>query len=189
MDLIVWVLFESLPVLAAGLGVILFALLVYWRRRRRPLPLLIGLGVAFALLIVQRAVVTPREHAIVTLNAIERDLEHARADALAAALAAEFDTEGMDRESFVRYVRGRIPRVDIRYLRRTALQLDPAEAGRFVAHVEYISDVGIEGMRGNLPSAWEITFARTPQGWRIVHIRCLRVGSERAPSFDDIERM
>ena len=53
-----WIFLESLPALGALLFTVNFFLLVYWRRSGRVRPLLIGLGAAIVLLIVQAAVVT-----------------------------------------------------------------------------------------------------------------------------------
>ena len=86
MEWVTWLLFESVAALGSVLGLVLFALLVHWRRSGQVRPLLLGLGVAAALLLVQVLVVTRREHAGRILAAIERDIVAARTAALEAAL-------------------------------------------------------------------------------------------------------
>jgi hypothetical protein len=189
MDWLIWVFFESLPALGAVLFVVLFGLLAHWRRSRRGLPLLIGIGVAIALLITQKVVVTQREHAKLILDPIERELERGQAGALAAALAPEFDAEGYDRDAFIDLVRNRLGRVNIKYVNRWSMQTEDSQPDRFTAVVVYNSDVLIEGMRQPLTSTWAITFVRAPTGWKIRQIRCRQLPGHTNPTLSDIHGM
>lgn len=187
MDWLVWLLFESPGALAAVLGTALFVLLVYWRRRGRARPLLVGLAVAVVLLVVQALVTTRREHAGRILAAVEADIVQARTDALAEALAADFAASGMDRAAFLAYVRGKMEVVDVRWLDRQSLRVEQSGGARFAVSVGYLADAAGE-YGGSIPSRWWIEFARTPAGWRIVHIRCLRLAWLEAPTWADLDR-
>ncbi len=166
---VVWVLFESRAALAALLGVVLFVLLVHWRRSGRPRPLLLGLAAAVLLLVVQALVVTKREHARRILSAIEQDIVASRTTALAAALAPDFDfPEG--RAGFLELVDHELARIDVRYLERWWLRVERDEGERFTVVVEYSADIaGVYA--GTFQSGWELTFVNTADGWRVQQIR------------------
>jgi hypothetical protein len=188
MSWLVWVLFESLPALGAILGVALFVLLVYWRRSGKARALLIGLGIAVVLLAMQALVVTNRERAARVLTGIERDIRASRTDALAAALAPNFESQGLGRDEFVAYARRQLAKVRVRWLERWELNVTEAEADRFVASVTYLADVSVEGMSGTPRSSWRFVFVRTPAGWRISGIECQHVDGHRELSWRDLDR-
>jgi hypothetical protein len=189
MDWLIWLLFESLPALGVALGVALFILLVYWRRSGRGKPLLIGLGVALVLLITQKLVVTQREQARAILDAIERDLERGHSTVLVNALAPDFSTEGLDRESFTGLVQNRLGRVGIKYLSLTSLSTEESDSNQFTVVASYYADVVIDGFRTTLPSTWAITFERTPTGWQIRQIRCRALAGQANPKLSEIHGM
>jgi hypothetical protein len=180
-----WLLFESLPALGAVLGVVLFVLLVHWRRTRRGRPALIGLVVAVVLLAVQALVVTRREHAERILGLIEKDLVASRTVALAAALAPDFDAGGLDRDGFLAYVRQQLQLVKVRWLDRWALQMEESGGDRFVASATYLADVSGEGYVGSTESRWALTFVRTSDGWKIAAVRPLHVAGLDNPRWQD----
>lgn len=188
MNWLTWVLFESLPVLGGILGVVLFVLLVYWRRSGKARPLLIGLGVAVVLLAVQALVVTNRERAARVLTAIEHDVRASRTDVLAAALAPEFESQGLGRDEFVTYVRRQLANVRIRWIERWELTISDAQADRFVASATYLADVAAEGMSGTPRSSWRFEFVRTPAGWRIAQLECRQIDGHHDLSWRDFER-
>jgi hypothetical protein len=188
MDWLIWVLFESLPALGAAVGLPLFVLLVYWRRGGRGLPLLIGLAVAAVLIAVQSLVVTRREHAGRILKAIESDLAESRTSALAAALAPDFYSDGLDHDGFLAYVRRQLQRVSVKWVERRGLQVQQTWPDRFAVAASYTADLVVDGYAGTVPSHWSITFARTPEGWKITHIRPLNVGGDGTVSWESIGR-
>lgn len=183
MGWLTWFLFESLAALGAVLGLVLFVLLVYWRRSGRRRPLLVGLAAAAVLLTVQGLVVTQREHAGRILVPIEKDLLASRTGALAAALAPDFDAAGMDRDAFVQYVSRQLQRLKIRWLDRWALFLVESDAERFVVSATYSADVAGGNFTGNVRSVWSLTFVRRSDGWKIANIRPLHVGSVDDPTW------
>jgi hypothetical protein len=188
MAFIAWVLFESAAALAAVLGVTLFILLVYWRRSGRGRPLLIGLAVAILLFVVQALVVTPREHVGRTLTAIETDIVRARTDALADALAADFDAAGMNRDAFIAYVGRQMQKVDVHYVDRRSLHVEDADGDRVRGTAEYLADVTVRDYADRLPTRWSLTFVRTADGWKIVTIEPLSIAGIDRPSWNEIDR-
>jgi len=168
-----WFFLESTLALAGCLAVVLFALLVRWRRTLRPRPLLIGLGLAAALLIVQAAVVTRREHADRIMRQIESDLVASRVDALAGALSARFQIPqtGWDRERFIGIARRYLAWIDIHTLTRRALEVQRSEPERFEIYVSYLADASTEDFRYVGLSRWLIAFVREEGKWRIVEIQ------------------
>lgn len=183
-----WLLFESLPALGAILGVTLFVLLVLWRRSGNARPLLIGLGVAVVLLSAQALVVTKREHAGRVLAGIERDIRGSKMDALAAALAPEFDSQGMGRDEFLSYVRRQMAKVRVHWLERWQLSVSNAETDRFEAMVTYLTEISGEGMAATPRSNWSFTFVRTPAGWKIATLECRQIDALRGVSWRDLDR-
>lgn len=173
-----WLFLESFPALAVALFLVNFFLLVYWRRSNRPRPLLIGLAAAIMLLGIQGLVVTRHEHSARALNAIVREIPLRRIDALAAALAADFDGDGMDRDAFVEFAQAGLDRVRIEQLHRTRLEIVRSEGDEFVVEVVYLSDTLIgEVFDGYLKSEWEVTFVRRAGEWRIGGIRALEINN------------
>ncbi len=182
-----WILFESLAALGAVLGVVLFALLVHWRRSGRPRALLIGLAVAVVLFIVQALVVTQREHAARILTAIENDLVASRSDALAAALSPDFAWDH-PRGDFISYVERQLTRVDIRWVERFRLRVSESQPDRFTVLASYRADIATPGYAGSLPSTWSLTFVRTPDGWKIIQIKPVRILGYDNPTWLGLER-
>lgn len=181
-----WLLFESVAALAAVLGVALFVLLVHWRRSRRGRPLLIGLGLAVVLLVLQALVVTQREHASRILAQIEADIVRAQTDALAESLAPDFDADGRDRDAFLARVRQWMQRVDVRWLDRLHLRIEQRAADRFVVSASYRAEVMFDQIGGASRSRWALTFTRTADGWKIVDIQPLFIEGISNPSWGSI---
>jgi len=191
MNTLVWFFFESTAALGSVLGLVLFALLVYWRRTGRGRPLLVALGVSAALLLVQVLVVTQREHAIRILDRIQADLVRSRSDALAAALAPDFVTDqprgpALDRAAFLDHVRRVQQRVAVRWLERADLRIHDATAGRFVISVAYVAEVVGDQFGGPFRSRWSITFVRAPGGWMILHLHAEDIEGVPAPSWEHV---
>ncbi len=183
-----WFLFESFAALAAVLGVVLFVLLVHWRRTGRSRPLLIGLAVAVLLLVMQALVVTRREHAARLLTPIERDVLASQTTALDAALTPDFTAGDLERAEFLAYARRQFQALRVRWLDRWSLQVNESAADRFVATATYLADIAGDAYSGSIQSRWAITFVRTPAGWRIAHIRPLHIAGLDAPRWSDLDR-
>jgi hypothetical protein len=169
MNWLTWLLFESPIALGIVLGLVLFALLVHWRRQGQPRPLLIGLGAAIVLLIVQVLVVMPREHASRLLDAIQADFVRGRADVLAAALTPDFHAGEMDAGEFVTYVRARLHTWRVRWVERTDLQVQDQGAGRYGVAAAFLAEVS-DGSGGSFTSRWKLTLVDTPSGWRLASV-------------------
>jgi hypothetical protein len=169
------------------LGAVLFVLLVYWRRTGRVRPLLVGLAVAVVLFVLQATVVTSRERVGRTMDAIQHDLVAQRSNALAAALAPDFEAGGMNRDTFLEYVRRQMERVNVRDLDRTALRIERSEGDRLVVSVSYLASIVMQDYAGDVLSRWSLTFARTPAGWKIVSIQPLHVGGVDRPTWGTLE--
>lgn len=188
MEWVTWFVFESPAALGSVLGLVLFALLVHWRRSGQVRPLLFGLGVTAALLLVQVLVVTRREHAGRILAAIERDIVAARTGALEAALAPDFESQGLDRDDFLTYVRHQLDHVRVNWIDRWELKVRDSQADAFEVSVVYLSDVRLDSYAGTLNSAWSLRFVRTPAGWRIGEIHAVHIGGYDRPSWRAIGR-
>jgi len=188
MDGLRWFFLESTAALGGTLAVLLFVLLVYWRRSGHALPLLIGLSTATILLLVQALVVTQREHADRILRRIEKDLVRGGTSALAAALAPDFVTDdphdsGLRRAEFLDLARDWLRRVLVHWLERTDLRVEDTARDRFVASAAYIAEVGAEQFGGVFRSRWSLTFVRTPAGWQIRHLHPEQIENRHAPRW------
>jgi len=194
MDWLVWILFESTAALGIALVTVLFILLVLWRRGGQPKPLLVGLIASIVLLSVQALVTTKREHAGRALDAIEADLAESRADALAEALADTFNAgqlgaRPLDRDRFIRFVQKQLARIEIRWVDRRRLRIDSAGPDQFVVTAQYLAQITSADFAHALTSGWQITFGRTPDGWKITRIDCVHIGGAPDQSWGDINRM
>lgn len=188
MSAMIWFFFESALALAAVLGVALFVLLVYWRRGGSARPLLVGLAVAIALLVMQRLVVTQREQAGRILKSIEMDITASRTAALAAALAPDFDADGLDRDEFLALVHRQLEHVKVRWVDRWRLEVRESEAERFVVEAVYMADITAEIYSGAASGSWSVTFVRTPTGWKIACVQPLRIEGMSNPTWQDVDR-
>lgn len=173
MDFLIWLLFESTLALGGCLAVLLFVLLVRWRRTLKPRPLLIGLALSVVLLLVQALVVTRREHADRIMRAIEQDVVASRPDAIAAALSERFyiSETGWDRERFLDRVRQYLEAVDVRTLTRRKLAVETSEAGRFQIYISYLADISTRDLDTPVLSRWRIEFVDEAGQWRILTIQ------------------
>ena len=174
METLSWLFFESTWALTALLGIVLFFLVVHWRRSGSVRPLLIGLGVAAVLLILQIVVVTPRERAAAMLHDVELDVLEGRTERLAGLLAPDFSALNMGPPEFVRFVRGRMDVIKVLALQQTHLKLVAASPTRIVVDADYWASVVCNDYKGEFPSQWHVTFKRTPEGWRIADVLALK---------------
>lgn len=188
MDWLIWLLFESLLALAIVLFIIDFCLLVYWRRRGRARPLLIGLTLSVVLLIVQALVVTRTEQAQRVLAGIEDDILHAHTEHLAAALAPDFTAGRMDAREFVAFVQRQYDHVRVRALNANQWQIRDDGPGRFVASVAYQGDIVLNEYAGMIRTRWDITFIRTDAGWRILAIEPTYIDGLEPPYWTHFDR-
>jgi hypothetical protein len=177
-DFLVRLLFESTLMLGGCLAVILFVLLVYWRRTLKPRPLLIALALTVILLIVQAAVVTRWEHADRILQRIEAGVLASQPEAIAAALSGRFHIAetNWDDEEFLDRVRRYMQAVDVRTLTRRALEIEESNADRFQIYVSYWADISTRDFAGGLLSRWRIVFVVEEHGWRIISIEPTELG-------------
>jgi len=186
MDWLVWFFFESLPALAAVLFTANFVLLVYWRRSGRHRPLLVGVTLALALLIIQALVVTRREHARHVLTAIEKDVLASRRDHLAAAFAPSFTAGRMTRDEFLDYVGRQYHRVHVRQLNCSELRVKESRPDEFVVAVAYQGDITVGDYVGWVRTRWDVTFVRTAAGWQIARLQPRYVEGITDPTWADL---
>jgi len=158
--------------LGGGLAVILFVLLVHWRRTLKPRPLLIGLAIAVMLLIVQAAVVTRWEHADRIMQRIEAAMLASQPEPIAATLSERFRIAetGWDRADFVKIVRSYMSWVDVHSLSRRKLEVTQNEPESFQIYISYFADASTSDYRHIGLSRWLIRFVREADGWRIISI-------------------
>ncbi|MCH7872836.1 MAG: hypothetical protein IID33_14160 [Planctomycetes bacterium] len=172
-----WLFLESFAALAIALFFVNFTLLVHWRRSGKSRPLLIGLVLGVMLLAIQSMVVTRHELAGGILTAVELEMPAARVDALAAALSAAFECDGMDDEEFIAFAERGLKRVDVNLIRRMSLSIASSTETSFVARVVYLSDVRVAEVFDRLiKTVWEVTFVQEGGQWRIERIQVIRVG-------------
>lgn len=186
MQTLSWLLFESRLVLLAVLFLANFFLLVRWRRGGSARPLLIMLGVSAAVLIVNAAVVTHREHAVAIMGRVERAVLSADADALGRELAPDFAAGDMDRAAFVEYVREQFRQVAVRTVAQLGFDVRAGTSSQFETVVAYIATIDAQRYSGLLQSEWRITFRRDGSRWRISRIEPLTIGRESVPTWRDV---
>jgi len=181
MDTLKWFFFESTLALGGCLAVVLFVLLVYWRRTLRPRPLLIGLAVGAVLLAVQALVVTQREHAVRIMDGVERDVVASQPHNLGRYLSDHFRIEetGWDKQRFLDRVREYMTRVEIRTLTRQRLEVEESSADRFQISVSYLASISTRDIAAPVLSRWLIVFVREGGPWRIQTI--VPVALDRRP--------
>lgn len=176
-DGVTWLLFESPAGLGVCLGLMLFGLLVHWRRTLKPRPLLVGMAVALVLLIVQKVVVTQREHAGLILDAIQADLLASRPDAIERSLHDPFTAGEMDRDDFVRLVREKLRTVKIYTLSRSELTVTNGGPGEFAVEAAFVSRVSVgEFGQYPIPTRWMLRFVRDGERWKIRQIEPISMG-------------
>ena len=181
MSLITWLLFESFYALAGVLALVLYGLLVYWRRGGDRRPLLFGIPIAVALLITQQLVVTQREHAAQILTRIERDLEQRSTTALRAALSPNFAAGALDATELVDGVTSRLRTLRLANIRRTALNLTSSSADEFVVSASYSSDLSTGDTTGAAHTRWEFEFSRVGGEWKLHSIQRLWIENIEVP--------
>jgi hypothetical protein len=179
-----WLFLESPAALGTCLGLMLFGLLVYWRRTLKPRPLLVGLAVTIVLLLVQKVVVTQREHAGLILDAIQSDLLASRSDAIERSLHDPFTAGRMDREDFLRLVREKLRTVRIITLARSALVVTKREPAAFEVKAAFASRVNVgEFGRYPIPTSWMLRFERQGERWTIRQIEPISLGGRGGVSW------
>lgn len=193
MTWVTWLLFESFWTLGAVLLVALFVLLVYWRQRGKPRPLLVGLAVTVVLLVLQNVVTTQREHARQIMDAVVRDLVDSRTDTLEAVLAADFNAgevsgQTLDRAAFLKLVRRQLQAVNLRWVETWQLRVIESAADHFTVSASYLAETTVERAAGTIRSRWRITFARQPDGWKIRDIQPEYIDLLPEASWDRIWR-
>ena len=172
MDTLKWLFFESTPALGGCLAVVLFLLLVHWRRTLKPRAFLTGLAVAAILLIVQAIVVTHGEHASRIMATIELEVLASRPDGLAPFLSERFYIEDADwdRAEFLQRVRDYMERVDVRTLTRRKLEVEKNDGEQFQIYISYLADINTQDFDRPVLSRWRITFVHEANHWRILTI-------------------
>ena len=187
MEWVTWILFEELAALGALLFTVNFILLVYWRRSGRWQPLVVGLAVAIVLLVVQKLVVTQREHAIRVLEPLENDVLTEQTTALAVALAPQFEASGMGRDDFLAYVQRQYDNWSISSLRRSSVLVSDSTPDRFVVVANYQANIMSQGFAGLLPTSWDITFVKTETGWQILAVQPRHIAGVSNPSWRQLD--
>ena len=187
MDTLRWFLFESTTALGIVLALVLFGLLVRWRRTLKARPLLIGLGVAAVLLAVQALVVTPRERVLDLMRIVERDVVEGRTNGLEAVLGRGFTAGDRNREAFLDFVHGEQQRIDVHSVRRSTTRVVEQRGDELTLRMQYGARITASSYTGSIASTWRITFAREGDAWRIVRIEPVRIGLMDVPTWDDFE--
>ncbi|MBK8913953.1 MAG: hypothetical protein IPM64_04990 [Phycisphaerales bacterium] len=170
MSFITWVLFESFYALAGVLTILLYVLLVHWRRGGNRNVFLAGCAVAALLLVAQPLVVTKRERAGMILDTVAADLTRGRVAALSTALAPGFLLGEMDAAELTRRVERRLERTPVREARRTRIEVVESGAGRFRVDASYVVTFSNEDFGRTVRSRWHIGFEEVDGEWRISSI-------------------
>lgn len=191
MDWFRWILLESPAALAALLALALFFLLVHWRRTLQARPLLVGLGLAVALLALQAVVVTPRERFVQMMLPVQRAVLQGDVDALGRALTPDFVAGDMDKPRFLDFARTQLNRVRVSSLRRLTTRVTPTETATDAWHaiVGYSGAVTTADWQGQLVTAsWDIWFHRAPDGThRITRIEPRRINGQEIGRWATLE--
>jgi hypothetical protein len=189
MDTLQWILLESRLALGVIVALALFALVVHWRRTLRARPLLIGLGVAFGLFVLQTAVTTRREHAASLLGRLEQRVVESDADGILPLLSPGFRAGSWDADEFLEFVRAQMRWLDVASVRRTRTEFVESNADAFAAEVAYTATVSAEQFRGFVESVWWIEFGRTADGgWGISGIEPRSLNRVGIRDWETLER-
>lgn len=180
-----WFFLESTIALGIVSFLVLFWLLVHWRRNGNVRPLLIGLLVCGTLLIIQAAVVTPRERAELVLGKIERDVKQGKTTALAESLGRQFTGLGVGRTEFIDAASRYVGHMSIHALYRSELRTEPAGDG-FVAVVSYLAEMGYDSESGTVITQWRFRFAREDGRWVIVELPEATIERQRITRLTEI---
>lgn len=186
MDTASWILFESRTALAVPLALLLFALLVHWRRGGSPRPLLAGLAVGAILFVVQALVVTRREHAGRTLREIEAGLLASSVQPLERALAPGFSAGEMDAHAFIDFARRTLQRVQVTRLIQVALNVSGAQRDEFEVVTRYLSDQRGGNLPGVLDSTWRLRFRWTGNGYQIESVGPVALQGAKVSGWRDL---
>jgi hypothetical protein len=183
MDWLTWVLLESAAALGAMCFVVVFVALVHWRRSGRPRPLVVALAASALLLTVQQLIVTRRETATGTLDRIAADIRRSRTDALADALSPSFRAAGLNRDEFLAVVQKLLQSVRIVSPGEPVIRISGSEADRFSVSAAYMPDIVFREYSGRIRTRWDISFERTPAGWKITNIEPAYIDGVADPTW------
>ena len=188
MESLTWFFLESVIALGATLVVVMFILLVYWRRTLRVKPFLIGGALAVILLIVQAAVVTQRERADRMMRRIEAAVLESKPKGVEAELSERFHAEPpeMDRARFTELVKMYMEQVDVRTLHRLQLEMTEQQADHFIAELSYMADISARDFNGTVTSRWRLRFEHESEGWRIVNIIPIKLNTANIRGWEDL---
>ncbi len=173
-------LFLESPIYLGVFSFLLFAVVLLLRvrweapaARRYALPL--TLLTIMLMFVLQKLVVTQRESLIRTLEALVRAVEREDLPALATFISDAYDSEDLDRETFLQHAAAgleahdirdvRLSRFDDRIDRRTARLTFAARAT-----VSHRGDVGQPTF-----STWRIDWRREQDAWKITAVRPIQV--------------
>lgn len=174
MDFIQTLLFES-PWRLGGFSFLVFAVVLFWRRRwtgsaaRHALPAtLAGIIVLFLL---QWLVTTQREAVRETMERFVAAVERKDAVGLQSVFSAAYDSEEMDREAITRAIDAYLGYLTIRdtRLRRMDVTIN-GERARM--DLSALATVSIRGAIGEFHTGlWQIDWVREGDEWRITALR------------------
>lgn len=187
MNWLEWVFLESPLALGAFAFVLGFALLVYWRRSGRALPLLVGLGLLLLLFVVQAAVETRREIATRLLTPVEEQAVAGNVDQLQAILAPGFLAGVMQAEEFLDLAKQRLDAHPLVSVQRLRSEIESSQAERFWVRNGYY----VTGRFGSLGGgAFQCSvlfeFVRAADGWRLASIAPPKVQGMQFQSWGDV---
>jgi hypothetical protein len=187
LDAVTWLLLEAPRTLFGVSFVVLFFLLVHWRRGHSPRPLLIGLAVTFALLLLSALVVTRREHAGRVLAAIEGELLRRQVAALRTSLSPEFRAGPWGAAEFVSRAEQWLEVVQPIWLQRTEFRvLDGGDAERFDLSVGYLAQARHEGFQQLVRAQWRMHFVRSHGRWQLSGIDPPRIENVQYDDWSDV---
>lgn len=171
MQWLTWIFLESPLALSAACFVILFVLLVYWRRTGKPRPLLVGLVLAVVAFAAQAFVETRRELADRLLEPVERQAVQGQTQALQALVAPQFAAGELDATEFVALARQRLSDHPLTNIQRLGSHIVESGPDSFVVRNSYyvtgrFGQIGA----GSFQCTIRFDFLRTQNQWKIVAI-------------------
>lgn len=186
MNWLTWLFLESFPALSISLFVVLFWLLVWWRRGGSVRPFLVAMLIGAVLLVVQSLVTTQREHAARVLSAVERGVPRADIKPLEASLTRSFQAAQLARDEFIGMAQRRLQEFRVNNVRRVTLSIDQSGPDRFVALAAYQCDIDHPDFgSGWLATGWRFTFLRVEGEWRIDEIDLPTVNGVKLRNWRD----
>jgi len=189
-DLLRSVLFESRAQLTAFSLVLMGAAYAAWLRMSPPgrSRVLVGAaGLIVALFLIQSAVMTDRERVRRALDGFVSAIEKRDERAVAEAIDAAFDSDGLDQAGMVGYVSDAARKLEVRDSRlgSVSIQVD-GDLAR--VRLSATATIRLDGTPFRASGRWELDWARRNDRWKLVTARPIEITGQPVSGLRSIRR-